>query len=217
LRQRRDARRKEQTRGVLLTAAREAFVARGYHATKISDVAARARVGQGTFYRHFDNKRQAFQALFDRFVASLHAEFADMSAHPPTGIEEYMSASRNAVKRAARVVMADQALTLLFLREGPAIDREFERNLKEMCEGFGALARHYLDAAIDGGFARSCDTELVSQSIVGMGLWQLERFLSGRAGGADLDAAIDELVRFAFWGFGPRGAAADIQIPERER
>ena len=204
LRRRRDEQRKERTRRVLLDAARSVFAAKGYHATLISDIAAEAGTGQGTFYRHFDNKRQLFEGMFDEFVATLMEEFSDMSAHPPTGVEEYMAASRDAMVRAARIVMADRELMLLFLREGPSIDREFEERLKSMLEGFGALAKHYLELAIAGGFARPCDTELVSQSIVGSGIWQIERLLSGRAGDVDLEQAIDELVRFAFWGFGPR-------------
>ena len=106
LRQRRDAERKARTRRALLDAAKQVFVAKGYHATLISDVAARAGTGQGTFYRHFDNKRRIFEVLFDEFMALLMAEFSDMSARPPTGVDEYMAASRDAVLRAARIALA---------------------------------------------------------------------------------------------------------------
>ena len=204
IRQQVDEQRRQRTRRSLLDASAIVFGRKGYHATLISDIAAEAGVGQGTFYRNFDNKRQVFEILFDEFMGSLLAEFADMSAHPPTNVDEYMEASVAGVKRVAAIALQHQDLTRLFLREGPAIDAEFEQKLAEVADRFSALAKFYLDHAITSGFARPCDTTLVSQSIVGLSLWQSERFLSGRMDGADTDEAIEELVRFVFWGFGPR-------------
>ena len=203
LRKKRDAERRERTRRALLDAARQVMARQGFHKTLVSDIAAEAGTGQGTFYRNFENKRHMLEVLFDEFVESLLAEFTDMTAHLPTNVDEYVEASRVAVTRAARIVLADKDLMLLFLREGPSIDRAFEERIKQMCDGFALLARSYLDHAVAGGFARPCDTGVVSQSIVGMGIWQIDRWLSGRAGDVDIEQVIEELVTFAFWGFAP--------------
>ena len=47
----------------LLKAARELFVAQGYHATRPQDIAKRAGVGHGTFYLHFVDKPECFRAF----------------------------------------------------------------------------------------------------------------------------------------------------------
>ncbi len=204
LRRQRDAERRRRTRRALMDAAAEVFVAKGYHNALISDIAGRAGTGQGTFYRNFDNKRAVFEALFDEYVASIVGEFSEMSERLPASIDEYMEASTAAIKRAAAVVAANRDLTLLFLRQGPSVDDEFQRRLDAVYLQFAALAGFVLQHAIDAGFARPCDAELVAQSVVGMGRWHMERFLDGRLGDRTIDQVIDELIQFAFWGFGPR-------------
>jgi AcrR family transcriptional regulator len=57
------ARRKEQTRADLLAAAKHVFAAKGFHQTKISDIAESADLGVGTVYLHYDSKDALFLAL----------------------------------------------------------------------------------------------------------------------------------------------------------
>src|SRR5207237_793669 len=57
--------RRERTRERLLTAARNVFASRGYHAAKIEDIAAAGKVAKGTFYLHFKDKRAVFVELVD--------------------------------------------------------------------------------------------------------------------------------------------------------
>jgi AcrR family transcriptional regulator len=44
--------------------AQETFAERGYGAANIHEICARAQVGIGTFYAHFDHKRQLLQRVF---------------------------------------------------------------------------------------------------------------------------------------------------------
>lgn len=55
----------------LLDAAFVMFAERGYHATTIHEICARAEVGVGTFYSHFVDKREAIQRLFESNVQLL--------------------------------------------------------------------------------------------------------------------------------------------------
>lgn len=56
-------RRKDERPGQLLAAALTLFVERGYAATRLDDVAARAGVAKGTLYLYFDNKEELFKAV----------------------------------------------------------------------------------------------------------------------------------------------------------
>jgi AcrR family transcriptional regulator len=57
------ARRKESRPRELLAAALELFVERGFAATRLEDVAARAGVSKGTLYLYFTGKEELFKAV----------------------------------------------------------------------------------------------------------------------------------------------------------
>jgi AcrR family transcriptional regulator len=61
----RGAKRKLESRKRLLAAARQLFVARGYHETRPQDISKAAGLGHGTFYLHFKDKRECFLAFVD--------------------------------------------------------------------------------------------------------------------------------------------------------
>jgi AcrR family transcriptional regulator len=56
-------RRKEARPAELTTAALDLFVDKGYAATRLEDVAARAGVSKGTLYLYFDSKEALFKAV----------------------------------------------------------------------------------------------------------------------------------------------------------
>jgi AcrR family transcriptional regulator len=62
----RSARRKQ-----LLVAAREVFVAQGYHAAAMDDIAERAGVSKPVLYQHFPGKLDLYLALLDTFAEAL--------------------------------------------------------------------------------------------------------------------------------------------------
>ncbi|WP_375476807.1 TetR/AcrR family transcriptional regulator [uncultured Jatrophihabitans sp.] len=62
----RSARRKQ-----LLAAAQEVFVANGYHAAAMDDIAERAGVSKPVLYQHFPGKRELYLALLDTQAEAL--------------------------------------------------------------------------------------------------------------------------------------------------
>jgi AcrR family transcriptional regulator len=57
------SRRKEARPGELLTAALDTFVAKGFAATRMEDIAAVAGVSKGTIYLYYPSKQAIFEAL----------------------------------------------------------------------------------------------------------------------------------------------------------
>jgi AcrR family transcriptional regulator len=76
----RQARRKAETRQRLLAAARELFAVRGYDATRPQDIARAADLATGTFYLHFADKREAFQAFTEGAAEELMAMIRERAA-----------------------------------------------------------------------------------------------------------------------------------------
>src|SRR5262244_626142 len=70
---REDARtgRREKRRAAILAAALEEFAARGFAATRLDDVARRARIAKGTIYLYFRDKESLFQELVRSMLSPL--------------------------------------------------------------------------------------------------------------------------------------------------
>lgn len=69
--------RARRTYEALIEAAFDAFVADGYDATGTPDIARRARVSVGTFYRYFDDKKQVFVEVSRRHLAGGYQRILD--------------------------------------------------------------------------------------------------------------------------------------------
>ena len=67
-------------RAQLLGAAREVFVANGYHAAAMDDIALRAGVSKPVLYQHFPGKLDLYLALLDQSMDSLVAAVRDALA-----------------------------------------------------------------------------------------------------------------------------------------
>jgi AcrR family transcriptional regulator len=73
-------RRKEARPEEITAAALELFVERGFAATRLEDVAARAGVSKGTVYLYFANKEELFKAVVREGLVSPIAEMKDFVA-----------------------------------------------------------------------------------------------------------------------------------------
>ncbi len=195
--------RKRATRRKLLEAASRVFVERGYHAPLIADMVAEAGVGQGTFYRYFDSKRQVIEILLDEIAGGLLSQFVEMSESLPDSAEAYRRASEQAILRVAEVMDTQQELCSMFLREGPSVDFAFAEKLDGILARFAELARFFLDHAITNGFARPCRSDVVSQALVGMALGLFESRRRGLFSDLDASALVAEGVALIFQGIGP--------------
>src|SRR6266699_3180747 len=71
--------RQAERRQAILDAALDEFAARGFAATRLDDVAARAGVAKGTIYLHFRDK----QALFQELVTTMLVPFIAKLEPPP--------------------------------------------------------------------------------------------------------------------------------------
>ena len=76
------AARAAERRQAILDAALDEFVARGFAATRLDDVANRAGVAKGTIYLHFKDKEALFQELIRTALVPLIGRLA---APPPAG------------------------------------------------------------------------------------------------------------------------------------
>jgi AcrR family transcriptional regulator len=111
------AARAAERRQAIIDAALEEFIARGFTATRLDDVARRAGVAKGTIYLHFKDKASMFEELIRTALVPL---IGRLHAPPPIG-----GSVRDAVEGFARTFVAEVASTKrgeivrLIVAEGP--------------------------------------------------------------------------------------------------
>src|SRR6201996_6383411 len=152
----RSARRKQ-----LLAAAQEVFVANGYHAAAMDDIAERAGVSKPVLYQHFPSKLELYVALLDQNTGELNRRVREALASTTDNHDRVEACIR------AYFDFVDDpggAYRLVFesdLRNEPTVRERGERSLRQSVEALSdTIAR-------DTGLRRD-DAELLSCALVGV-------------------------------------------------
>jgi len=108
----------ERNRRRLLVAAREVFRDRGVAAT-LNDVAHHAGLGVGTAYRHFANKEELIDALFDDMVTTVDTYVREAADEP----DAWLGLTR-ALQKVCEVQAFDRGLREVMLGTGRGPERQ---------------------------------------------------------------------------------------------
>ena len=108
----------ERNRRRLLAAAREVFRDRGVAAT-LNDVAHQAGLGVGTVYRHFANKEELIDALFEDMVETVDGYVQEAAAQP----DAWLGLTR-ALEKVCEVQAFDRGLREVMLGTGRGPERQ---------------------------------------------------------------------------------------------
>lgn len=165
-----------ETRERLVTAAAEQFGSAGYDGTDSTKIAARAGYAAGTFYKHFDDKREAFIAVYEQWVD-----------HEWQAVRELIRAHKTPRARA-------QAIVRLYL-ELHATSRVFRASLRVLAATDSAVRKAYQEQrrrqldwldSLQGGRAAKGRRERNA-----MLLYSLERTGDALADGEDKTLVLD--------------------------
>jgi AcrR family transcriptional regulator len=158
------AQRAEERRGAIVTAAFDEFVARGFAATRLDDVARRAGVAKGTIYLYFADK----EALFQELVRTALVPLIEQLARPP----QPGGSARAMLEHFAETFVREVAGTRrgeilrLIIAEGarfPALSEFYYREVVERgLQGLRAL----IDYGIARGEIRNDDLSRYPQLVV---------------------------------------------------
>ncbi len=133
----------------ILAAARESFLERGFHASTIEDIAARAGVSKVTLYNRFGDKESLFEAMVRREVSRMDAAFT-----LPADGELSLAERLTQIGAALLDVMFDpdhvafDRLIAGEIAQSPKLARRFFEAAPGQCRG--ALAQIIADAAQSG-------------------------------------------------------------------
>ena len=176
----------------LLGAAQEVFVAQGYHAAAMDDIADRAGVSKPVLYQHFPGKLELYLALLDESADELVAIVREALSSTTDNSERVPATFRAFFDY---VGTSGEAFRLVFesdLSNEPAVRARLDRTMQECAEMVSQFIRE--DAGVGDAAAR-----LLGVALVGMAQVSSRYWLS-TDGAIDKDVAEDLLSRLAWRG-----------------
>jgi AcrR family transcriptional regulator len=159
------AARAAERRQAIIDAALDEFVARGFTATRLDDVAKRAGVAKGTIYLHFKDKESMFEELIRTALVPL---IGRLHASPPIG-----GSVRDAVEGFARTFIQEVAATRrgdivrLIVAEGPRFPAIADFYYREVVSRGLAGMRALIELGVERGEIQQKDLARFPQIVVG--------------------------------------------------
>jgi AcrR family transcriptional regulator len=164
---------KHERRRQLLDAALEVFVAQGYHAAAMDEIAERAGVSKPVLYQHFPGKLELYLALLDQSVDEL-VEAVRAALRSTSDNKQRVAATFSAYFE--YVESEGQTFRLVFesdLSNEAAVRDRLDRAQRECAEMISPLVRQ--DAGLDDD-----EAHLVSVGMVGLAQVTARYWLSTR-------------------------------------
>lgn len=184
------------SKAALLEAARAVFGRDGFAAARVSDIAARASMSNGAFYRYYTDKRGVLTELITRLLAELYDESrARWDARAP--IDSVVLTT----ERYLRFYERNRDLFRV-LHETMQTDPEIEAMQAETRRHFHERIVRMIERGSQRGFIRpNLDPELGAALLGGMTEhYAYTRFVLDRYPDQDLAKVSDELARL--WAYG---------------
>ncbi len=181
--------RGRRTRESLLGAARTAFEAKGYAATRMSDIAAAAGVSHGTVYTYFPDKPAVFKAVVHALTEQLDSEWTlSGAASDPVGrIAEANARYLESFTRHVRLLQVVEEAGMQHPEYAKMLDDFRHRYVERAVAGIRRLQR-------DGDVRKDLDPYLAGSALCAM-VEGFGRQWIGRDEHHDPDVVNDTLTR----------------------
>lgn len=197
----------EDKRRLILDAAVRVFARKGYHTSRVGDIAEAAGVAHGLLYHYFRSKEELLETIFretwrDVLDAVRSVEVTDETAR------ERLAGIAKILLRAWR---RDPDLVRVLVREVTRTSH-LQRQVKELDEAFAGLERIIARGQTEGEFRSDIDARMASYVFYGA----LEEILTGWVLGQldEDDAAVtraeEAVVEVICGGLAPDRAAAEV-------
>jgi AcrR family transcriptional regulator len=143
------AERAAERRGAIIEAAMDEFIARGFAATRLDDVAKRAGVAKGTIYLHFKDKESMFEELIRTAIVPMINRLWSTPPQPGASVRDMVEGfAKTFIEEVATTRRGD--LVRLIVAEGPRFPEVADFYYREVVSrGLGGMR-----ALIELGIAR---------------------------------------------------------------
>ena len=160
----------EEKRRVILDAAVRVFARKGYHGSRVGDIAEEAGIAHGLLYHYFASKEEVLATVFRENWGRLLEAFHQVEASGEPAPEQ--------LRRVAKILLRswrdDPDLVRVMVRE-VARSPHLQQQVGEIREGFHVIQRIVERGQAEGAFRRDLEPRLVSWIFYGA----LEELLTG--------------------------------------
>jgi AcrR family transcriptional regulator len=160
----------EEKRRVILDAAVRVFARRGYHSSRVGDIAEEAGIAHGLLYHYFASKEEVLATVFRENWGRLLEAFHQVEASGEPALEQ--------LRRVAKILLRswrdDPDLVRVMVRE-VARSPHLQQQVGEIREAFLVIQRIVERGQAEGAFRGELDPRLVSWIFYGA----LEELLTG--------------------------------------
>jgi AcrR family transcriptional regulator len=182
-------------RRVILDAAVRVFARKGYHTSRVGDIAEEAQIAHGLLYHYFGSKEEVLQTVFRENWSELLAAFAriEESDEPPV-------AQLGAIAKVLLRAWRDRPDTVRVMVREIARSPHLQEQVDEIRGGFQVIQRVIERGQAEGSFRDDLDPRLASWVFYG-GLeelltgWVLGQLPDGDEEVARAERTVVELVR----------------------
>jgi AcrR family transcriptional regulator len=144
------AERAAERRGAIIEAAMDEFIARGFAATRLDDVARRAGVAKGTIYLHFKDKESMFEELIRTAIVPIVMRLSSTPPAPGASVRDMVEAfARTFIAEVASTRRGD--LVRLIVAEGPRFPEVADFYYREVVSRGLAGMRALIELGINRG------------------------------------------------------------------
>ena len=201
---------KDKRRQALLAAALDAFFERGFTATRMDDIAARAGVSKGALYLYFPSKEALFTALVDVYALP-NVERIEAAASAAPNATAAIGAFVSLAPRLVRDTAVPKIMKIL-IADAPAfpeIVNAYRRNVVE--RGLGVFA-NILERAKNSGEFDIDDPQLTARLVIApmllSAVWHVVFERNDQRATVDLEALFALHGKMLLRALAPKPAAA---------
>ena len=169
------AERAAERRGAIIAAAMDEFIARGFAATRLDDVARRAGVAKGTIYLHFKDKESMFEELIRTAIVPMINRLWGTPPQPGASVRDMVEGfAKTFIEEVATTRRGD--LVRLIVAEGPRFPEVADFYYREVVSRGLAGMRALIELGIARGEIQHKDLARFPQIMVAPALiaviWQ---------------------------------------------
>ena len=156
----------EYRRRQILQAAEKVFSEKGYHQTNIADIARELKIGHGTFYRYFKNKREIFESVVGDIIKRVSVVVSGEDPASTNTLNEYIQQVERLGEKLFALFVDDPNVARMLFYESWGLDEEMREKVWQMMGIFGHYTELYLVNGKKKGFLRTdLETEATALAI----------------------------------------------------
>lgn len=152
------------TKEKILEAAIKVFSERGYHATRVDDIAEESQTSKGSIYFYFKSKQDIFLGLIHIFIDLLEKRVQRSISADGHGGAEQLSQTLTEI---IRLFKQYRSLAKIVLIQAVGLGETFEDQRRLLIDKFTRIVQSRLDRSIEDGSIPSIDSAIVARLWVG--------------------------------------------------